>query len=298
MIKNIFKLMRPKHYIKNLLIFVSLVFTLRLFNINDIIVTLEGFAAFCLMSSVVYILNDVADVQKDRLHDVKRHRPIASGAVSVRCSYILAFILFIGSLLLDYLAAGFGLSTLFLVVYLFLNIVYSRGLKNIPLLDILILVSGFLLRILYGAALIDASVSSWLYLTVMSASFYMGLGKRRNEIKKLGETHASKVRGVLKHYNHAFLDKNMYMSMALAIVFYSLWSVDPATVLRYGTSNLVWTVPLIIVMAMKYSLNIEMAVYADPVEVIMSDKVLMALVALYAVLLIGIVYWHKISLVF
>ena len=155
-------------------------------------------------------------------------------------------------------------------------------------MDIAILVSGFLLRVLYGSEIMGIEISNWLYLTVISMSFYLGLGKRRNELVKSTE---GTTRKVLQFYNHSFLDKNMYMCLALTITFYSLWSVDPLTISRIGNSNLFWTVPLVILICMKYSLTIEGNSDGDPVEVVFRDKTLLALILFFGVITMGIIYF-------
>ena len=148
------------------------------------------------------------------------------------------------------------------------------------------MVSGFLIRILYGSVITNIEVSNWLYLTVISGSFYMGLGKRRNEIKKQGD----KSREVLKRYSKEFLDKNMYVCLTLSIVFYALWCVDSATIQRMGTNLMVWTVPIVMIILMKYSLDVEGDSYGDPVDVLFKDKILLLIVALYAISVFSIMY--------
>jgi 4-hydroxybenzoate polyprenyltransferase len=287
----ILKLMRPKHYLKNALDFVCVICTKNLFDWRYLRNALFGFAAFCLMSSAVYIFNDIRDVESDRAHHKKKNRPVASGDIKISTAAILFIMLIIASVILNAAADGqWKHSLLYLSAYLILNIAYSVGLKNIPLLDVAILVSGFLIRVLYGAAIIQSVVSHWLYLTVMAASLYLGLGKRRNELMEMsGEAeHSRKVLGL---YSHSFLDKNMYMSMALAIIFYALWSVDPYTAALYSNQDFVLTVPLVIMIAMKYSLNVERASFSDPVEIILNDRMLMVLIGIYVLLMIGIVYY-------
>lgn len=291
MLKNILRLMRPKHYIKNFLIFVSIFFMKQIFDINLFIKVLLGFAAFSLTASLVYIINDIKDVEADRKHEIKKYRPIASGKISIRTAWSVAAFLVILIIFFDWLACKQVKSLFILMVYVILNILYSIKLKNIPLIDISILVSGFLLRIYYGAILINADVSSWVYLTVMAASFYLGLGKRRNEITKNEDIDVSKIRGALKYYNKEFLDKNMYMCMSLAIIFYSLWSTEKEVIARYNTDKLIWTVPILILLAMKYSLDIEMEGYADPVDVITGDKVILIVGILYAMLMCYLIYF-------
>lgn len=280
------KLMRPKHYIKNILIFLPLVFSGNFLELASLFEVICAFLAFSLAASFVYIINDVRDREKDKHHEKKKNRPIASGRVKPSNALTLAIVLLLSSLFIQYLATSWdGLrSFLYVLVYIAINLVYSFGLKNIPLLDIVILVSGYIIRILYGASIVGIPISNWLYLTVISGAFYLGLGKRRNEIKKCTDT-----REVLKYYNQEFLDKNMYVSMAIAIVFYALWTVAPETTLKSG-KMLIWTVPMVIIILMKYSLDIESDNFGDPTDVIFGDKVLMGLIAIYGVTVMSIIY--------
>lgn len=285
--KKYLKLMRIHHYLKNVLIFLPLIFSQNLFDAGLLKKTILGFLSFSILSSIVYVINDIQDVEKDRRHSTKCKRPIASGAVSIKSAYILVIVISIIGIMLNYLACGLNFKAWALVImYIGLNFAYSMGFKNLPIIDITILVSGFLFRVLYGSAITYIEVSKWLYLTVISMSFYLGLGKRRNELK----TEGSKTRKVLKYYNHGFLDKNMYMCLGLTIVFYSLWCVDSVTIQRYSNSNIVWTVPLVMLICMKYSLNIEGDSDGDPVSVLLNDKVLIGMVLLYAIILLFIIY--------
>lgn len=203
--------MRPKHYLKNGLVFVPLFFKGHIFNWNLSIRALLGFVAFSFMSSVVYIINDINDMEADRKNEAKKDRPLASGAIKVYEAVILALILFFVSVIITY-AAGAGI--IWLLLYLVLNLTYSIKLKHVPIVDVTILAAGYLIRLVYGAAITDISLSFWIGMTAVTFSFYMGLGKRRNELNKLGDD-AYAARGVLKSYNSAFLDKNMYVCLGL-----------------------------------------------------------------------------------
>lgn len=275
---NYIKLMRPKHYLKNFLIFLPLIFSGLLFNWTNMFSSLLGFLSFSFAASIVYIINDICDKEKDKLHEKKKHRPIASGKISVKNAIIFTIFLIIISILCNYLASFHSTqySLLFIMVYVGINIGYSMGLKNIPLVDIMILSFGFLIRVLYGASIIGVYVSNWLYLTVISMAFYLSLGKRRNEIIKSG----TNTRKVLKYYSREFLDKNMYMCLAITIVFYSLWCVDSSTIDKIG-NFIIWTIPLVILICMKYSMNVENDSHGDPVDVVFEDKVLLILILLY-----------------
>jgi len=286
--KAYIKLLRPKHYIKNALIFVPAFFAGDIFQIETISSLLLAFAAFSLTSSLIYIVNDIRDVEKDRLHEVKRNRPIASGKVSVRNAVILG--VFTGALALIIQVAAvqghWSWAFLYLGCYLLINFAYSFGLKNVPIVDICILAAGFVIRLIYGASITDTSVSQWLFLTVMVFSLYLGLGKRRNEIDRQrgGDT-----RTVLKHYTYTFLDKNMHMCLTLGLVFYSLWTVNMSNGFL-NDNGLIWTVPLVIMITMKYGLIIEGDSFGDPVDVLFSDYVLLILIILYVLLICAIMY--------
>ena len=284
---DLVRLMRPKHYIKNLLIFVSITFDRDLFDLHVLLQALLGFAAFCLLSSTVYIFNDIRDVEAYRQHEVKRRRPIASGAVPIPAAWALAAVLFAAALAIQLTAFGLqGGSLFFFLAYFAVNLGYSLGLKHVPFLDIVLLVLGFVLRVIYGAAIVGSSTSAWVYLTVFSLSFYLGLGKRRNELAKGKDG----TRKVLQYYSYEFLDKFMYLCLTLAVTFYALWSADGDIVEKYGTDKLIWTVPLVIIILMKYSADIESNSYGDPVDVVMHDKALLLLGVLFALVMVFLIY--------
>lgn len=287
--KNYIKLIRVKHWLKNTLIFLPLFFSKNLYDLELLLYCLLGFICISFASSIVYVLNDIKDVEKDRLHPVKKNRPLASGVISISNAYVVIFILslILGGLVgyLYYLVRD--LLILFIpICYIFLNFLYSFWLKNVPIIDVIILVSGFLFRVMYGGVIISTSVSKFLYLMIIFGSFYLGFGKRRNEIVKNGD-HS---RAVLSLYNKDFLDKNMYVSLALTIVCYTLWCVDTNTILRVGHDYLFWTIPIIMVIFQLYSLDIERDSHGDPVEVIVANKVLLLLIALYIIVLFLMLY--------
>ncbi len=286
--KKYLKLIRVKHYVKNLLVFAALACSGQFFNAEKLLPGILAFISFCAISSAVYIINDIQDKEKDRKHPTKCKRPIASGAVPVQTALIIALAAVIVAVLCCFLTFSGFVPFLLLILYLILNLAYSFGLKNFPIIDISILVSGFLIRILYGAVVTQITISNWLYLTVISLAFYFALGKRRNEAKQLAN---AQTRKVLKSYPINFLDKNMGMFLALANVFYALWSMDSKTVSSYETEYLIFTVPIVWLITLKYSLSVEGDSDGDPVEVLLHDKVLMLLCALYAVCMLAILYF-------
>ena len=283
--KHYLKLMRVHHYIKNFLVFAALACSGQLFDLRKLGAGAAAFVAFCMVSSVVYIVNDIRDQEKDRRHPTKCRRPIAAGTVSVRNAWILAAALLAVAVGCNCLGFHWG-ATLLLALYFVLNLAYSFGLKNVPIVDITILVSGFLIRVLYGALVTDIVISNWLYLTVIAVAFYFALGKRRNELRQLG---GGETRAVLKAYPESFLDKSMGMCLTLANVFYALWSMDENTVSAYGNS-LVFSVPIVLLITMKYSLTIEGESDGDPVEVLLHDKVLLLLCLAYLLTMFASLY--------
>ncbi len=271
------KLMRPKHYIKNALIFLPLFFSGQITNVNLLIKCIIAFVSFSLCASSIYIINDIKDVEKDRLHPKKRLRPIASGDVSKVEAIVLFVSVVIFSIISNALTGqplNFMATWLPYLCYFFVNIFYCFKGKNIPIMDIAILASCYYLRVWYGASITGIAISDWLYLSIISVAFYLGLGKRRNEIEKMDKD--KNTRKVLEYYNKSFLNNNMYMILGLGIVFYSLWCIQ---------TNMLITVPLVIVLCMKYSLIIEGDSDGDPVDAMLSDKVFLLLGLLLAVIM-------------
>lgn len=276
--KEYLKLLRIKHYIKNILIFVPMFFGGAIFDKDKLFYGGLGFIAFCMISSAIYVLNDLRDIEKDRQHPTKRNRPLASGRVKPQQGIIAMigclFVACVISIVLGNICAA-----LLLGGYLVLNVAYSMGLKNKPIIDIVILASGFVIRIFYGGVITNIEISKWLYLVITVGSLYMGLGKRRNELKKQKET-----RIVLKYYNVEFLDKNMYVCVALTNVFYALWTLE------MPNPKISWTIPIFIILLMCYSLDVEGDSDGDPVEVILHDKFLIGLISLYTVCIFTLLY--------
>jgi len=280
------------HWLKNALVFAAPVFSGNAASPGPLLNAVLGFTAFSALASVVYIVNDIKDREKDRLHKTKQNRPLASGVVSVRGGVLLAgvitgVLIFLLTLLVRQNPnTNFLPAACILLLYAVLNLGYSFGLKNFPIIDITILAAGYVLRVVFGAAIIGVEVSVWLYLTVTLAAFYMGLGKRRNEIDKQKGT-----RAVMRFYTRAFLDKNMYVCQGLCVVFYTLWSFDSATVERFHTNAFVYTIPLVFIILLKYSLDIEGETDGDPVTVLLRDKVLLLLCTAYIAAAVFIIFF-------
>lgn len=281
--KAYIRLMRPEHYIKNFLLVLPAFFAGKIFQGDILLLLMLGIIAFSFTASTVYIINDIKDAEKDRQHEVKRNRPIAAGIVSCKEAAMLALFLFSISQIIVFVIVHslFHPANLLLIIYLFINIAYSFEFKNKPIIDVVILAMGFVLRVLFGGFIIDCIVSQWLCLTILMFSLYMGLGKRRNELRK---TSSGNTREVLVYYTEAFLNGNMLMSKTLGLVFYSLWSALVVSKNNY----MIWTVPLVLAILMKYELDIEGDSFGDPVEVLLSDKVLVLMVLFYVMVVLWI----------
>jgi len=275
-IKDGINLIRIKHWLKNLLVFVPAIFGGVLFDLKTFASLIIVFFAFCGVSSGIYIINDIKDIEKDRRHEIKKNRPLAAGRISISIGIILSSLLCLSgvSLLLLCQQEMRIQCLVILVSYFILNLLYSCGLKNKPILDVMLLASGFVLQVLMGSVAGKVELSQWLLLTILTFSLYMGLGKRRNELRK---ANTSDTRTVLKYYTADYLNKIMLMTMTLGVGFYSLW----AAIVVKNNSIMVWTIPLVIAILMKYELNIEKNNYGDPIDILTHDKVLLVLLTLY-----------------
>ncbi len=265
------QLIRIKHWIKNMLIFIPVVCA-KMVNCENVFKTVLAFFAFSLMSSFVYIINDIRDIEKDKLHDRKKSRPLPSGKIKKGTAQIIATILLIGAFAINMIASDGVLNITILVAYMLVNLVYSFGMKNIAIIDILLLASGFILRVYYGASIIDVEVSDWLFLTVLNASLFLGLGKRKKELIT-----SKNARVVLESYNEAFLDKFQYLTLGLMLVFYSMWTTEQ------HAQYLFLTIPLVMVIFMRYCLIVEKSEEGDPTTILYQDKTLIILCVIYAI---------------
>lgn len=283
------KLIRVKHWLKNILIFLPIFFSINILNLNYLKISSLAFIIFCLSSSIVYIINDIKDIEKDKNHPIKKYRPLASGKVTKNKAFILlVFLVIIDLLLMTYLYININSVLVYLIpiIYIVINILYSFILKDIPIIDVGVIVLGFVLRVMYGGITTNIEVSKYLYLMIIFGAFFLAFGKRRNEILKNG----SKSRRSLNIYNKEFLDKNMYVMLGLAIVSYTLWCVDKDTITRVGNDYLFWTIPLVMIILQLYSLNIEGNSHGDPIEVILSDKKLIVMSIIYTIVMTILIY--------
>lgn len=288
MLRALIKAMRPKQWTKNAFVFFALVFDKQLFIPASFLRTLEGFFLFCLISSTVYLLNDIADVESDRQHPEKRHRPIASGALPVAVARGAAFVLGILTL-----SAGYLLAPAFagiLASYLIINLLYSRSLKHVPILDVLIIAAGFVLRVGAGASLIVVErFSPWLYVVTTLFALFIGFGKRRAEMTLL-EQGAGSHRKVLDGYTLPLLDQFITIVSGTTIVAYSLYTFSAPNLPE--NHSMMLTIPFMVYGIFRYLQVIQTGNAAGaPDEVALKDRPLQLTVILWGLAVLAIFYF-------
>lgn len=272
---NVLRLLRPKQWLKNLMLFFPPLFGGVLFTPAVFHTLALPFLAFCLASSGNYAINDVLDAEKDACHPVKKNRPIPSGAIQAKTAFTLGSCLFIVAL-----ALGFAVSIPFfftLLGYLFLSSAYSFRLKNIPVVDIFCVSAGFLLRLHAGGLAFHIPISDWLFLTVFLLSIFLSLGKRIAEKQILREDCACH-RPVLDAYPLSFLHGTMYMTGATVLVTYAMYVVVHP--------GLLYTIPLCCFGLFRYMYRVTKDANGDPTEALLQDKVLLS-VSLLWLLMVG-----------
>jgi len=279
--------MRPRQWTKNVFIFAALVFDKQLLNVDSFLRTLAGFALFCLISSSVYIFNDLADVEADRQHPEKKNRPIAAGKLPVSAAWIAGIILVLITFGLAYLLApGFEAVV---AIYFILNMAYSKWLKHIPIIDVLIIAAGFVLRVHAGVTLIQVErFSPWLYVVMTLLSLFLGFGKRRAELALLAQG-AGSHRKVLDGYTLPLLDQYIMIVSGTTIVAYSLYTFSAPNVPQ--NDSMMLTIPFVVYTIFRYLYLIEVThAGGAPEEILLSDRPFQIAMILWAAAVLAIFY--------
>ena len=273
--------MRPSQWSKNLLVFAALVFSLKSVTIDLVINSIYGFIFFLLVSSCVYILNDFMDREADRQHPTKRFRPLASGVLNPHLTMVFGGILLIACL---------GLSALFsipfsllLTLYFIVNVLYSTGLKHVVILDVMIVASGFVLRAIGGAVLINVKLTPWFLICIMFLSLFLAISKRRHELILSQESDAVP-RKVLQFYNKELLDQMNSIVTTATLISYALFTFTSGR-----TVYLMWTIPLVFygIFRYLYLIHVE-GKGGDPDKLLFEDKHILITILLFAVSVISI----------
>ena len=287
MLTALLKTMRPRQWTKNAFVFFALVFDKQLFHLPALLHTLAGFALFCLISSAVYIFNDLADVEADRQHPEKKNRPLPSGELSQAAAWVAGIFLVALTLPLSWMLSPSFAGVL--VVYFLLNLAYSRWLKHVPILDVMILAAGFVLRVHAGVTLITVErFSPWLYVVTTLGALYLGFGKRRSELALLAHG-AGSHRKVLEGYTLPLLDQYITIVSAATILAYSLYTFSAPNLPANHTMML--TIPFIAYIIFRYLYIIQVSHNAGaPEEVLLTDRPMQVAIILFGLAVVAIFY--------
>lgn len=249
MIVDLFRLMRPHQWVKNSFVLTGLLFGHAWQNPTLVTQVIFAFVAFCLISSTIYILNDIVDIEQDRHHPTKRNRPLPSGKLKISVAAVFAIFLGMAALTLASFAAN--AVVIILLIYALMNVAYSLKLKHVVILDVFIIAAGFMLRILAGTLGLGIPPSQWLLLCGLMVTLFLGFSKRRAEIIALSDDKSAH-RKVLQDYSPVLLDKIIVITAAGLIMSYSLYTMNPETIRIHGTANLIYTVPFVIYGVFRY----------------------------------------------
>ena len=279
--------LRPRQWVKNFFVFAGLIFSQSLFT-PLVWPALAAFAIFCALSGAIYLFNDLADVEKDRLHPTKRRRPIASGALSVPAGAAIGVLTLVGSLVAAYaLSARFGVVA---TVYAALLTAYSVWLKHVVILDVLTVAIGFVLRAVAGAAAIGVEISGWLVICTILVALFLALGKRRHEYLTL-HGDAAAHRPILAEYSESFLDQMVAVVTASTVTAYALYTMSPDTVAKFHTRWLPLTLPFVLYGVFRYLyLLYRRELRGNPSDLLLSDRALLINTALWMVALLLVIY--------
>ena len=286
MLLELINLIRISHWTKNTFVFIPLLFAQKIYDTEKLITTLLLFVLFSLVSSSVYIFNDIWDSEDDKKHPAKMYRPVASGRISRTNAYVIFGILTIINLaFIQY----FNFHTaLILGIYFFINILYTIKLKEIVIVDIMIISLGFLLRILAGAFVVDITVSKWLILTTLFLSLFLAANKRKAEMANTDNALSS--RKVLNYYDNSLIDKFVTISAGGLIICYALYTVADRTVTIFKTENLIFTTIFVIFGVFRYLFVTNNKKLENPVEVLLKDLPTLINIMIYFITVYIIIY--------
>lgn len=289
MFKNYFQLLRVPQWIKNLFVFVPLMFSLHLFEAEYFLASLKGFLIFCLASSFIYVINDIIDIEADAAHPQKKYRPLPSGKISKHSAWITSIVIFLLLILLSFISPIEFIY--FLTSFILLNIFYSVYFKHIVILDVFSIAAGFTIRVLAGAAIINVPVSSWLVLTTMFISLFLGVMKRHSELEQITEREITPTRKVLAEYSLTFTNQMATVAAAGVIICYALYTVSQRTVSVFGTEDLIYTTPFVVFGIFRFMyLEYLNQKGENTTQIMLTDLPMILTVVLYAATTVLIVY--------
>jgi decaprenyl-phosphate phosphoribosyltransferase len=270
--KHYILLLRPKDWAKNLFLFVPSFFAGSFFQFSEIALLVKGFIAFSFFASSIYIINDYRDIEKDRLHPEKRMRPLVTGKVKKQVAIIICLALLLAAIFIAYSVDHSSRFLFILSLYFGINLGYSFGLKNIAILDILLLASGFVLRVKAGAVITDVDASQWLIIMTFLLALFLSIAKRRDDLLLTMAT-GNEMRKSMKGYSLDFLNTMMSIFCAIIIVSYIMYTVDAPTLIRLGTHRLYYTGLFVIAGIMRYlQITFIEKRSGSPTEILYKDR--------------------------
>ena len=279
--------MRPRQWIKNLVVFAALIFAKKLTTQTLVLRSTAAFGLFCATSGAVYIINDLFDADRDRKHPLKARRPIASRTLGTLPALTAALLLLTGSMM-----AGFALSPPFgavLLTYVAVNLVYSFWLKEVVIIDVMAIASGFVLRAVAGGLIIDVEISHWLVMCTILLSLFLALCKRRQELESLAQSHEH--RAILREYSLDFIDQMINVVTPSTLLMYILYSVSPEVQMKLGTRHLYLTVPFVLYGIFRYLYLVhKRGGGGSPTMTLLTDRPLLLCVGLWTVTVVVLLY--------
>jgi len=289
--KKTLLLIRPQQWLKNGFVLIPMFFGGRLLNADDAIASVVTFFAFSFAASAIYCFNDIVDVDADRRHPVKCHRPIASGAVSVPTAYaLMAVLVLLSALLLFFLPQRAGETAGIVAFYFLLNMAYCLWLKRHAIIDVCTVAFGFVLRILAGGMACDVAVSNWLVLMTFLLALFLSFAKRRDDVLRMNETGEPPRRNTIR-YNLTFVNQAITVTGTVTLVCYIMYTVSPEVVSRFHAPYLYLTSIFVLVGLLRYmQLTVVDEVSGDPTKILLRDRFTQAIVVAWIMAFLLIIY--------
>ena len=286
---------RVDHWIKNVVVLMPVVLSKQIFGedaLANVGCALAAAVAFCFASSFAYAINDIKDAEADRKHPRKKNRPVASGSISKKTAFVIAACFFI-------LAFGTSIAisqilTFIVALYIAMQITYSTFLKKKPIIDVICIAMGFVLRAAAGAVAIEVKLSPWLFICMFTICLFMGFCKRYNEIVTLGDAEtAEDHRPTLILYTPDLLTHLITLSAGIAVIVFLFYGLNPSTVERIGTNYLIYTLPLVVYAVFRFAMLSMRGVYADPTDLIIHDRPFQFTIGLWTLMTSGIILYGE-----
>jgi 4-hydroxybenzoate polyprenyltransferase len=281
-VKKFLKLLRVKQYVKNFFIFLPIFFGLEFLHCKSLLDGVIAFTSFSMIASSIYIFNDIIDKEDDKRHKVKKRRPIASGEIAVKQGVFIMVILILLGLGVSLIFGNISV-TAYLSIYLILNILYTLWLKRLPLIDVFVISLGYVIRVLVGGVVANVEINSWIIIMTFLLALFLGFAKRRDDVLlKIKENRS--VRKSVDGYNLRFMDSVLFVSAAITLVSYIMYTVSPHTIALYGSKYIYITAVFVLLGIFRYlQISLALEKSGSPTEVLYKDRILQASILLWII---------------